>query len=65
MYSEITSCSILSGHRPVKIRRAAIVGAEYETLCIYDFLYANLLRGRVVNFRGEKVIKDGGHQGKN
>ena len=28
------------------------------------FLYANLLRGRVVSFRGEKVIKDGGHQGK-
>ena len=25
------------------------------------FLYANLLRGRVVS---EKVIKDGGHQGK-
>ena len=23
-----------------------------------------LLRGRVVSFRGEKVIKDGGHQGK-
>ena len=36
----ITSCSILSGHRPVKIRRAAIVGAENETLCtcIYDFI---------------------------
>ena len=28
------------------------------------FWYANLLRGRVVSFRGEKVIKDGGHQGK-
>ena len=29
------------------------------------FLYANLLRGRVlVSFRGEIVIKDGGHQGK-
>ena len=28
------------------------------------FLYANMLRGRVVSFRGEKVIKDGGHQGK-
>ena len=27
-------------------------------------LYVNLLRGRVVSFRGEKVIKDGGHQGK-
>ena len=34
--------------------------------CVHVFmiLYANLLRGRVVNFRGEKVIKDGGHQGK-
>ena len=28
------------------------------------FFYANLLRGKVVSFRGKKVIKDGGHQGK-
>ena len=27
------------------------------------FLYAYLLQGRVVSFRGENVIKDGGHQG--
>ena len=26
------------------------------------FWYAISLRGRVVSFRGEKVIKDGGHQ---
>ena len=26
------------------------------------FLFANLVRGRVVSFRGDKVIKDGGHQ---
>ena len=31
----------------------------------YEFyFYANLLWGREVSFRGEKVIKDGGHQGK-
>ena len=28
------------------------------------FFYANLLRCRVVSFRGQKVRKDGGHQGK-
>ena len=29
-----------------------------------SFFFANLLRSRVVSFRGEKVIKDGGHKGK-
>ena len=28
------------------------------------FIRANLLRARVVSFRGEKVIKDVGHKGK-
>ena len=34
------------------------------TCAFIFFFYANLLRGRVVSFRGQKVIKDGGHQGK-
>ena len=33
--------------------------------CAFIFFFcANLLLGRVVNFQGQKVRKDGGHQGK-
>ena len=32
--------------------------------CAFIILYENLLWGKVVSFRCEKVIKDGGHQGK-
>ena len=40
-------------------------GSENETLCIYVFFfYANLLGVRVVSFQGQKMIKDGSHQGK-
>ena len=34
--------------------------------CAFIFCFcANLLWGRVVSFQGQKVRKDGGHQGKN
>ena len=35
-----------------------------RTCAFMMLFYAEFLRGRVVSFRGEIVIKDGGHQGK-